>query len=1003
MKQPLRVEILSQEEASARKQLDLDEEQHEIKSGDYWVERETGDVRLIRSLTVIDNILHSLKVMPHPSKRCNFDDSGHRRSQSTPSDYTLDEFLDKYTYIDQDEAKRIRESEIAGLNKEIADTSHELSLGYVEEGGINANNLLGTMATQVKSDMSLPISMAKDNTVQDVKGQIERTKEIAEKQGAFVKEKTAIIAKKSSEMALYYTEVGEQSLASIDGTLVFVEKLQQGVHTLNIFLGEGVSIVPLAEGEKASDDEPLTFYQRKLFLDEEWFYNLANGGADHNSLSEFREALKEDFGIIDTIAPSQKSVVLMQFRRNPKRREYPASSMAEAWANAQQDDADRTMFLLVRNGQSLYLIFSDDIEGGKRLFPTASEINELFKDREEGSKLFNGVEVDSYINFHDIRNAEARKTFDARARYYQRIILMLNGIHSRREDVFGKIRDEAYRDWLSLEFQQKHFRFVHDDEDALGHNFMPLAEFTKEKGKNIQAGSRIIGLWKNIADEDNAKGLFSNSIHYEDQQIWYPVHTLKPYIVEKSGSSLFVKIECKHRWNHDIKNKNFKVILDNRTLTHDSLCVDYIKAEEIDFYLNSRQARSQYVDYAELLIGARDMLRREEEESKPAVDHLFVHVKSAYPDLPEETIQEKLYEAISFWRIGKKGATLPDLTSSKNKKTLKEISDIFHSKTVGNKLNDIVEYATENKLDTIRISTDNKGKYFIYSVVSPEDRIDFGEYEKYPFVLKSSFELKDGKIIQIGSSQVTYMEETIGEEVLKTFKTYEMDSLLEKLDPNYIEGVKRIKTAIKEGEELLKILESGGGQADKLLRPLVEDRNDKQRRSRKRVILDYRVSIPMGVFLKGKIKDANGVYEWGNKKSIMVFEGVSTINRLVARYGSDELFDEVVHWIDDTYSTPTNTLSSLHRIRRGQEEAFDDSISEHPIDKGLLPSPRSKNGFFVNGSMYCGRSWVSDTSYLDTIPTIEKVIEDAKKDIEKDITPRNPSPREEIITLNKGY
>ncbi len=1000
-----RVEVLNKED-SAYTQADLEQEQHEIKSGDYWVENETGDIRLIRSLTVIDNILHSLKIMSHPSKRCTFDDKGRKTSEWTPKDYTLDEFLDSYTYIDQDKAKEIRGKEIALLQGQIADTSKELSLGYIDADGVSANLLLGGMATQVKSDMSLPISMAKNNTVTGIKDNIEKTRDIAEKQNIFIKEKTSIIAKKSNEMALYYTEVGEQSLASIDGTLIFVEKLQQGVHTLNIFLGEGVQVVSLTQGEKASDTEPLTFYQRKLYLDEEWFYNLANGGADYKSLSAFAKALDEDFSIIETIAPNPKSVVLMQFRRNAKRRDYPITSIGEAMMNAQENEANREMFLLVRNGKTLHLIFSDDIGGGERLFPTAKEINELFKDSKEPSRLFNGAEVDNYINFHDIRNANARKIFDQRAQYYQRIILMLNGIHSRNEDVFGVLKDEAYRDWLSLDFQQKHFKFVHDDEDALGFNFLPLAKFTAEKAKNIQAGSRLIGLWKNIANDDNARGMWSNSIYHDDQQIWFPVHTLTPYVVEKEGGKLFVKVECSHRWNsYKEKNKNFKVYLDDEALYGSTLCVDYVTSEEIDFYLNSRQARSQYVDYAELLIGARDMLRKEEAESMPIVNYLLEYVSGVYPELSRKDIQEKLIESISFWRVKKKGAMLPDLLKSANKNVLKEIADIFHLKTRGNMLHTISGFAKSEQIDVLRISTNNKGLYFVYGEVSPEDKIEFGYCKVYPFVWKYTVEVKKDKPFLVKKEQTTYADRIISEDVLEEKRVIEINQRRWNLDPSYIEAVEEIKKNASDGEMVLSALEEPN-RADEILRPFFEDKKTKQRKNKNSYILNYSMSLVLGAYLESSIPRRTETQEIyfnsGDRKKIIIREWATTIDMLIAKYGSDELYSELIAWIVKVYTVPSSAISSLNKIRNENLEIFCELTSRFHVEGDFIPRRKTKSGFLVKEKMYYGYAkWISNNSDLEPINSVDmdEVVDEERKKIQKVADEDKSAPRIEIIKL----
>jgi len=78
------------------KQKDIESDEVEIKSGDYWREKETGLIRLLRSLTVIDGILHSVSVLQHPTKQSGFDNNGRPSWTASPDDLTVDEFLDAF-------------------------------------------------------------------------------------------------------------------------------------------------------------------------------------------------------------------------------------------------------------------------------------------------------------------------------------------------------------------------------------------------------------------------------------------------------------------------------------------------------------------------------------------------------------------------------------------------------------------------------------------------------------------------------------------------------------------------------------------------------------------------------------------------------------------------------------------------------------------------------------------------------------------------------------------
>jgi len=966
-----KVTLLTDEEQENYQQ-DIDDSQQEIRSGDYWVKKGEGDrdIRLIRSLTVIDNILHSLKVLQHPKNQSGFDDKGRQTWKRQADEYTLEEFLKEFKYIDQVKAKEELDKQIKELQDEIRETSEELTIGY-QEGETNANKLLSGMATQIKSDMSLPVTMAKESTLDTINGNIQNTKDIIEKQNKFISEKTAIISKKTNEMALYFNQVAEQSLASIDGTLVFVAKLEQGIHTLNTYLGEGVTVHRLVEGKEASDEEQLTFYQRKLFLDEEWFYNLAeDGGADHSSLPAFRKALEENFSLIDRIAPSQKSIVLMQFRREAKRRgddEYP-TSITEALMQLNEDNADKGMFILVRNGKSIYLIFSDDIEGGERLFPTATEVNDIFRDKKNESKLFEGIEIDNQIGFKDIRNAKAREKFDKKALYYKRIILMMNGIHNREENIFGRIGEGE--DWLSLLFQRKNFNFIHDDEDALDYKFTSLSDFTAEKASRLQVGSRVIGLWKDIANEENAGGMWSSNQYGEKvSMLWTPIHTLDPKIVEKDKDGMFIKIECRHSW--DSKTKHYKIRLREEELSSNQLlCVDYVEAKEIDLYLNSRKARTQYVQFALLLIGAREMLQEEEKRNKGRVEKIEEYIGNVYPSMEKEYISEKLNETLSFWRIQKGIVYLPDLFEAVNKKSLKEISDIFHKKTEGNKIDEVKEYAKERSINAIRYSTNNKGRFYILERVEKNERIPFGKYDEYPFVWKTEIDTTKKTFKEIKREQVVYKETTSGEEVLEVLEHIKMDKNLEKIPITLPKGIRTLQTAIKERKNIMEKIGNSEKEADEVLRPFFNEKNEMQRKSRKRNIIEYTLTTVKGAMLEIQLPTKDGVYYYGTRKKIHIYEEITNTDMMIAKYASDELFDEMTNWILDTYASPTSTLSELKEIRRNREVANIQRVRNVQINLDNetegFNSIRRTNGFTVKGKGYIQANYGKVTSPTST-------------------------------------
>jgi len=999
--------ILCDDKVEVNAQRDKYDTEHEIKSGDYWQHKETKEVRLIRSLDIVDNILHSVNVLLHPStdKNKRYLENEQWVQGNGAVQFTLDEFLETFMYIEQEEARQDRDKEIKVLQEEIKEASDTLAIGYIDEEGTEAKQVLLSASSQIKTDMSLPISLAKETTVQEIQHNMSKTKDIAEKQTAFIQEHSAVIAKKTSTMATYYSEVGEQSMAAIDSTMVFVKKIEQGVHTLNIFLGEGVDVWRLSEGEPAGNKDKINFYQRKLFLDEEWFYNLAFGGADYRSLPDFQKALKEDFSIIDRIAPAEKSVVLMQFRREAKFRtsEYHSGS-GSALDDLMDATADKEMFLLIRNGKNVYFVFSDDLLGGKRLFPTSTEINDYTRD---GSKFFEGIEVDKHINFFDRKNVKAREAFDAKTRYYQRIILLLNGMHVRDTSIFGEINDSGYRDWLSLDFQMNNLNFVYDDEDALSWNTESTGEFLKRNNKSIQDGSRVVGLWRHIADEDNARGMWSSAIHRDNQEIWTPIASNEPLVVKTDKDGLYVSVLCSHRWG-DSENTRKKIHL-GRTDRDMMLCIDKVHSTEINYLLNSRRERTTYVQFARLLLAARDLLLREEKESEDFTANFMSHLVSQYPQYTQEEIKEAMFDSISFWRVKHKGITLPsERDENASSKALKEIGDIFTQRFVNNKTNDIVSFAKSNNEigNFIRVSGNGK-KYYLYTEINEESRVYIGECAgDYPFVYRHVLKITAKGIISIESTKsVLYLEIDIKEENYHVEKVLDVDSKDRTKDKNFLERLARIVELASLKNETLALLEEGDTlMMDRLDNLLTERITSFQKiRDKKRygtiTIPEFNVSLVDNVLMLSPVKA--GEYYSHDSREVKVIELVSSLENIVARYGTDELYERFIEWIKKTYSRARSRIGDMEEVRARRGYIWSHKSTKFYVNSESLPFPKQNTRILTSTQSYsqCGYSMMGAVGEQKAF---ESFLEEERKKIQEVADRRSDNANtKEIILFTK--
>src|ERR1035437_8027736 len=97
---------------------------------------------------------------------------------------------------------------------------------------------------------------------------------------------------------------------STEDVMAYVVKLQSGIQSLKLYVGEDVEVLTLKTGESAPDHLPLTVLQSKLYADEElsvW----AEVGEDFSwrKLDEFRDTLAKSPSLIPKMFPAHRSII----------------------------------------------------------------------------------------------------------------------------------------------------------------------------------------------------------------------------------------------------------------------------------------------------------------------------------------------------------------------------------------------------------------------------------------------------------------------------------------------------------------------------------------------------------------------------------------------------------------------------------------------------------------------------------------------------------------------
>lgn len=702
----------------------------EISAGQYW-KHENGNVHLISSLNIIDNELHSIEVSPHPRY------GGGGRFMS-------DEFFSKFVPITHEEAESIRSVEIKEVESEMNQIKLEMDAGYHDEDGISAKLLM----ERVSSSGMAQISMSPDAAHKQIEVIGEKSKvlqEIAQKQAEFIQEKSKAIATKTSLIASFYTEKGKQALASVDHTMKCVKKLQKSVYTLEVFTGKGVDVIKIRDGEPASQEEPLTFYQRKLFLDEEWFINLNAGGLDFRDMTDFTKALQEDISIIDRMAPSPRSVVLLQFRRSDKSyfpKDYE-KSIGDIFYEAGMNEANRVRILLIRNGGMVHIVKTEDIADGVRLFPTAVEIDDNYRVSKQ-KRLFSGMTIDANdqkLNPKDLGYVEARNSHEEKTVYYQRVILILCGVHLRDNDVFGDFKNSnQFDNWFNEEFQNECCHFVHDDEDSLSDGITPVRDWIVEKNSIIQPGTRIVCSWWKIMDETTAPSavkVVSGQRYDRTEWNYKPLRDIDVAIVKSSMGELYVEAEC---YNVNTKSKkNIKVYFERNSRLTNILALDTAKSSDIHYYLESRRHREHYLEYVNIFMYAQKVLKDEEISNKPFVDAMIDGACKALPQCSSDEIVSAVNDSVRIWRAENNGKLLPVTADKDYQKVLNAIGKQVWAMLSGDAVQLIDHYCQEGNISPTCVLMNGSGEY---EVIIPDEHLVCSD-GSLPFA--NSVTLKHGK------------------------------------------------------------------------------------------------------------------------------------------------------------------------------------------------------------------------------------------------------------------
>ncbi|MBO9428343.1 hypothetical protein [Sulfitobacter sp. R18_1] len=620
-----------------------------------WDVPEHGLVLLVKEVRVVDGDIHTIVMKSHPTWE---------NGNAFTIRILADEFFENWAL--EPEWESIREHEIAEVQSRINGITSRIQSGPEEETlqlliaeqrekREEKDDKAATKSTE--GSANVPAALLPSGDVLATQKKIETGLDLANAQAAFIQGQTKEIQSEMKLLVGFQTEKSEQALASVSDAQSQAEGLLKNVRTMRLFLGEDSATHTLVTGKGAPKDEPLTLLQQLLYLDEEVFVEgQFADGFDHSAVGDIDTLFRKHPQIIDRMMPYERCVVLARVRRHNRSIDPEAKmTLTEAFELIQERELDTRVFLFIRDGENVHMVMADEqTSSAKRLFPSADEINAIFT---------SGLHGKREITVKDIEYSYAREKHDDRALHYKRFLLLLWGLHER-EGLLGDFMPKG-QNWLTETVHNERFRFVHDEEGVLDDGRPSLSEFIKSANENMTEGSRIAVNWNEAIDEYSAPQVYDSTYRKVD-----PVNQFEIAVLRKADKNkLTAKCLSESRWDPSAKIRNTTVVIQKREkgrpvelngrteyplrphVAEGVICLDFVDLHDIEYYLNSRAARVQYLRYIHSFAEARKLLSAE----KASLDAVARDLLASNPQANESMIKD----AIVLWRKWKNWA-LPE-------------------------------------------------------------------------------------------------------------------------------------------------------------------------------------------------------------------------------------------------------------------------------------------------------------------------------------------------------
>lgn len=396
-----------------------------------------------------------------------------------------------------------------------------------------------------------------------------------------------------------------------------VEKLEDFIWTIELYLGVHERVITLQTG--ATSDATILFMQKVLYMDVEYGVP-GEKSIDFTNIRQFDEWLIKDKHY--ELFTTERCIRVFRVRKDDKT--YNKNPMINSMMNR---DNHKTYFL-IRNGENVYRVYADIV------------INKLFPDQDEFLRMQSNVDNDKY--YRPKKEDEIEDAF----RQYHKQIIALQGL-AFRTHIFDQLPEDF--NLLDARIHDSGLvKFMYAANELVAEIRPSFSEWMKEVNSRAHVGNRII--WLNHVHNSIDYWRFSERFYSWNRPCEHANVPCPPErgvmlwidyegeIGSHAGYGTMMKNRKHWNWdNEDNGNTRWFFTSYDTWINYDACTLN-----DIQYYLNSRHERENYMQYFPILLDIEKQLIID----KKAQDDFATMIKGVLPNVEEW----RIFQAIEWWK-----------------------------------------------------------------------------------------------------------------------------------------------------------------------------------------------------------------------------------------------------------------------------------------------------------------------------------------------------------------